>query len=88
MEINLAHSLFEAVICFLKETGKSNDIASLLMEIKVDEPSIVHDFLIELSLAANPAEEEGVGCYSITHIEQAFNEFKEAGTTELLNSSK
>ncbi len=88
MEKNLTNLLLEAVIDFLKETGKSEDVASLLMGIKVHEPSLLHDFLIELSLTANPMEEEGLGCYSLDHIEMAYKEFKESGTTELLNSLK
>lgn len=88
MENDLTNTFLEAVITFLKKTGKSEDIAALLMEIKAEEPSLLHDFLIELSLTADPSEEEGVGCYSIEHIEHAYEEFKAQGTTNLLNSLK
>ncbi len=85
---NLAYSLLESTIMVLKELGKSSDISALLSEIEVAEPGLLQDFLIELSLTANPAEEEGVGCYSIEHIEKAYIEFKETGNTELLNILK
>lgn len=88
MDKNLTYSLLEAVILFLKKSGKSKDIAALLMEIRVDEPSLLHDFLIEFSLATDPTEEEGLGCYSINHLERAFKEFKETGNTKLLNAPK
>ncbi len=86
METNFTNSLLEAVIEFLKTSGKSDDIATLLMQIKVVEPSLLHDFLIELSLTASTMEEEGVGCCSIEHIERAYTEYRETGTTKLLNS--
>lgn len=88
MEKNITNSLLEAVIVFLRENRKSEDVAALLMGIEVDQPSLLHDFLVELSLAANPMEEEGLGCYSLDLIEKAYKEFKETGTTELLNSLK
>lgn len=88
MKKNITNSLLEAIILFLKETGKSEDVAALLMGIEVDEPSLLHDFLIELSLTASPIEEEGLGCYSLDLIEKAYKEFKETGTTNLLNSLK
>jgi hypothetical protein len=80
--------LLEATIKTLKERGKSEDISVLLLEISTDESSLINDFLIELSLVANPNEEVGVGCYSIEHIEKAYNDFKKTGTTELLNTLK
>lgn len=88
METNVAIPLLEAVISFLKEKGKSEDVAALLVQIKVEEPGLLHDFLIELALCANPDEEEGVGCYPIDLLERALNEFKETGDTKLLNSLK
>jgi hypothetical protein len=63
--------LLEATIKTLKERGKSEDISVLLLEISTDESSLINDFLIELSLVANPNEEVGVGCYSIEHIEKS-----------------
>ena len=44
-------ALLKSVISFLKEKGKSEDVANLLMKIEVEEPSVLHDFLTELSLA-------------------------------------
>lgn len=84
----LAQNLIQAIIKILKQNNKSDDISSLLMEIEVEEPSLLKDFLIELSLSANTNEETGVGCYSIEHIEKAFEEFKNTGDTDLLNVSK
>lgn len=71
--------LLEAVIDFLKTNGKSADVSALLLTIKVEEPSPLHDFLVELALTASPEEEEGVGCYSVEEIGVVFNEFKKTG---------
>lgn len=88
MDTSYINLLIEATIKTLKEVGKSEDISMLLSEVTTDEASSINDFLIELSLTANPAEETGVGCYSIEHIENAYSEFKETGNTELLNVMK
>ncbi len=88
MEISYINSLIEATIKILKGIGKSEDISALLSKTTTNESNLINDFLIELSLTANPLEENGVGCYSIEHIEKAFNEFKKNGTTDLLNIMK
>lgn len=75
-------SLLEAVIDFLKTNGKSADVSALLLTIKVEDPSLLHDFLVELALTASPEEEEGVGCHSIAELEKIFNEFKKTGRVE------
>lgn len=84
----LSHSLLESTLKTLKEVGKSQDISALLSEIEITEPGLLQDFLIELSLTANPNEEDGVGCYPLAHIERAYKEFKETGDTKLLNVLK
>ncbi len=81
-------ALLKSVISFLKEKGKSEDVANLLMKIEVEEPSVLHDFLTELSLASHPEEEEGVGSYSIDDIEQAFNDYLKTGENSLYKELK
>lgn len=81
-------TLIDATIETLKKIGKSKDISLLLPAIDLKTPSLLQDLIIELSLTANPQEEVGVGCYSLEHIEHAYNEFNQTGKTDLLNVIK
>ena len=85
MDNKLFIAVIESGIGFYKEHGKSADIANMLMGIEVEEPSIIHDFIIELALTMHPDEEVGVGCRSIEQIENALKDYKNNGTTDLLN---
>ncbi len=76
MDNKLYIAFIESGIKFYREHGKSADIAGLLMEIEIEEPSIIHDFIIELALTMHPDEEVGVGCRSIDTIEKALHEYK------------
>ncbi|MEY3784268.1 MAG: hypothetical protein RLZZ230_590 [Candidatus Parcubacteria bacterium] len=81
-------TLIGATIETLKEVGESKDISLLLSAIDLKTPSLLQDFIIELSLTSNPQEEVGVGCYSLEYIERAYNEFIQTGKTDLLNMIK
>lgn len=85
MDNKLFIAVIESSIDFYKDHGKSADIANMLMGIEVEEPSIHHDFIIELALTMHPNEEVGVGCRSMETIEKALHEYKTTGTTNLLN---
>lgn len=82
--------ILEQTIALLKELGKSDDISRLLFSISNDivAPSIIYDFFMELALMADPVEEEGLGCYSLAHIEKALKEYKITGTTHLLEKGR
>lgn len=85
MDNKLFIALIESVTYFYKEHGKSADIANMLMGIDVEDPSVIHDFIIELALTMHPDEEVGIGCRSIETIEKALQEYKTTSTTTLLN---
>ena len=85
MDNKLFIAVIESSIGFYKEHGKSANIANLFIGIEVEEPSILHDFIIELALTMHPDEEVGVGCRSIEQIENALKDYKNNGTTDLLN---
>ncbi len=80
-------SLLENSLAIIERKGKSADLAELLIALEAPE-GIISDFLIELSLTANTQEEVGVGCYSVIHLKAALAEFKESGSTKLLNELK
>jgi hypothetical protein len=80
-------SLIENSLAIIEHNGKSADLAELLINLQAPE-GIISDFLIELSLTANPQEEVGVGCYSVKHLQAALVEFKMTGSTQLLNELK
>ncbi len=73
-----------AALNILKEKGKSDDIASVLMGINVPEPGVIQDLLVEVALAAKENEEVGIGCFSVQELETALEEIKENGFTKLL----
>ena len=47
MDNKLFIAVIESGIKFYREHGKSADITNILMGIEVEEPSILHDFIIE-----------------------------------------
>ena len=79
----------QTVIDLLRNIEKSADIASLLIELDSEvNNDVFNNFVTELSLTASPDEEVGVGCYSLEHLQNALNEIKETGKTELLDTLK
>lgn len=78
--------ILEHAIDILKTNGKSQDIADLFWHLD-DMPGLLHDFFIEVSLCANPEEEVGL-CFSVERIAAALEEFKQTGTTNLLEGSR
>ena len=83
----LEHSLKILKEC---ESGSSDDIAVLLMDLSDDikTPSVLRDLLIEMSLAAEEDKEIGLTCYSLEHMEKALDEYKEKGTTNMMDASR
>lgn len=80
--------LLKAAISILKEKGKSQVIAELFMHVETSAPSLLHDFMMEISLAANPKEVPGESCYSIELLENAVKEIELTGTTNLLETPR
>ena len=87
----LEHSyipIIKSALQLLKENGKSEDLAALFINTEIQSPSLLLDFLMEIALTANPQEGMSVGCYSIEHLESAFAEVIQTGTTNLLESAR
>ena len=79
----------ESVVILLSEIGKSRDISSLLFEMDINKSEgLLSDFITELGLTASPEEEEGVGCFSLTHLQKALVEIRDTGSTSLLDENK
>jgi len=79
----------ESIITLLGEIGKSRDVSSLLFEMDISKSEgLLSDFVTELGLTASPEEEEGVGCFSLTHLQKALIEIRDTGTTSLLEEDR
>jgi len=85
-------SVFEHSLEILEksESESSDDIAALLMNLAddVEAPSVLHNLFIEMSLAAESGKEVGLTCYNLKHMEEALKEYKEKGTTDMMEAPR
>lgn len=84
-------NIIEIVLDILSEKGHSDDLLTLLSKLELcldKEPSFIRDLITETMLACNSNKIERVTSYPIDYIKKAVEEYKEKGSTYLLEQNR